>query len=183
MDSFLPLLQQNTERTAQNRGLIKNNSFYFISLAAGLSTIAASIFRKIHANFYAVPTECHQFLPAAVAFAAVLIPEGAPESRNVPESSNKKQPYVSVRLFFGAPSAGKFRPPFLLIRPRRDPRSKNGPLDRFCPPEQAAGTSCSSPDGAPGITFPKAGHKKKALRFRKAFLWCAIGDSNPGPTD
>ena len=177
MDSFLPLLQQNTERTAQNRGLIKNNSFYFISLAAGLSTIAASIFRKIHANFYAVPTECHQFLPAAVAFAAVLIPEGAPGSRNVPESSNKKQPCTLCKAVFDTTS-GQAPVPFLTNQ------APQGPARYLVPAGASGGHELFSPPMAHQVLLSqRLDIRKKALRFRKAFLWCAIGDSNPGPTD
>ena len=39
------------------------------------------------------------------------------------------------------------------------------------------------PDGAPVRSVPRNRNKKQPYAFRKAVLWCTIGDSNPGPTD
>ena len=43
-----------------------------------------------------------------------------------------------------------------MTRTENLPRSKNAPQERFCPPERAAGTSCSIP-----VRRPKKMDKKK----------------------
>ena len=41
----------------------------------------------------------------------------------------------------------------------------------------------SPPMVHPALLFNNAQNKKQPYVFRKAVLWCTIGDSNPGPTD
>ncbi len=90
---------------------------------------------------------------AAVASAAVLVPDGAPGTA-FPKAGHKKKALLSSKAFLWCAISGRHLPPFLLIRHHRDPRSKNGPPDRFCPPEQTAGPSCSRPRWRTGYCFP-----------------------------
>ena len=101
---------------------------------------------------------------AAVASAAVLVPDGAQTVAASRIIAIKKSPTSSVRLCSGNTSTSGTLC-LLLHSPGTLPRSKNAPLERFCPPERTAGTSCSHPSMVHQLYIPDYCNKKTALRF------------------
>ena len=64
------------------------------------------------------------------------------------------------------------------------PRANKAPLGLCCRSvRKATDTPCSRPRWCTDPQHPGKSQKKQPYVFRKAVLWCTIGDSNPGPTD
>ena len=61
------------------------------------------------------------------------------------------------------------------------PRSKQGPPDPVCPPERAAGTSCSRPPMVHQLNVPGYCNKKEPYVFRKALLGAPSGTRTQDP--